>query len=124
MFFAKTIISLLAVVAGQAFALPAKPTRSTSDGIIGKNTNSVGDYYITKLNAYNSTTNGSVINHISFNVHGADDARKPSFCSYEWPTNGSYYVETYVSSRQQTEIETLLIMRPDTLQWLIPVLDQ
>jgi len=121
MLFAKTIISLLSLVAGQAFARPASPS---SEGMISKNTNTVGDYYITKLNTYNSTANGTAKNHISFNVHGADDVQTPSFCTYEWPTNGSYYVETYVSTYHKTEIELMLTTITDALQWFIPVLDQ
>lgn len=95
MLFSNAIIGLLALVAGQAFALPAQQTHS-SNGMISNTKSTAGEYFITNLLAFNSSINcTNTVNNIIFHVHGASDAATPALCSYEWPANGTYYVPTY-----------------------------
>lgn len=94
MHFTTIIASILACAAGSILAAPAP---ISSHGFIAQKSGVENGYAITGLSTCNTTvTNGTRYNNVTFTVTAPANASDNAHCTYKWPINGTYYVETYV----------------------------
>ncbi|GAB7341831.1 hypothetical protein MBLNU457_g0153t1 [Dothideomycetes sp. NU457] len=93
MHFTTIIASILACTASQTLAAPAP---ISSHGFIAQKSGVENGYAITGLSTCNTTvTNGQRYNNVTFTVTAPSNASDNARCTYKWPINGTYYVETY-----------------------------